>query len=56
MEDAAPHLKDMLKYWRRPATELRMELIQRHALSQGLTDHLLEGLAKAGLDGVEDSP
>ena len=55
-EDAAPYLEEMLKFWGRPATELRMELIQRHALSQGLTDHLIEGLAKAGLEGVVSSP
>ena len=55
-EDAAPHLEEMLKYLGRPATELRMELIKRHALSQGLTDHLIEGLAKAGLEGVESGP
>ena len=34
------------------ATELRTELMQRHALSQGLTDHLMEGLGKAGLEGL----
>ena len=55
-EDAAPYLEEMLKFWGRPAGELRMELIQRHALSQGLTDHLLEGLEKAGLEGVANSP
>ncbi len=55
-DDAAPHLEEMLEYWGRPAAELRVELIQRHALSQGLTDHLIEGLAKAGLEGVVNSP
>jgi len=55
-EDAAPYLEQMLEYWGRPAAELRMELIQRHALSQGLTDHLIDGLAKAGLEGVEGGP
>jgi TolB-like protein/tRNA A-37 threonylcarbamoyl transferase component Bud32/cytochrome c-type biogenesis protein CcmH/NrfG len=55
-DDAAPHLEEMLEYWGRPATELRMELIQRHALSEDLTDHLIEGLVKAGLEGVTASP
>ena len=36
--------------------ELRRELIERHALSPELTDHLMEGLAKAGLEGVADTP
>jgi hypothetical protein len=53
-DDAAPHLEEMLEYWRRPPSELRMELIRRHALSQGLTDHLVEGLTKAGLEGVAE--
>jgi EAL domain-containing protein (putative c-di-GMP-specific phosphodiesterase class I) len=55
VEDAAPHLEEMLEDWGRPPSELRLELIQRHALSQGLTDHLLDGLAKAGLEGVAES-
>ena len=38
--------------WLRPVGELRRELIERHALSPALTDHLIEGLAKAGLEGV----
>ena len=52
LDDASPHLEEMLEYWGRPASEVRMELIERHALSQGLTDHLIEGRAKAGLEGV----
>lgn len=48
-EEAAPHLGEMLEYWGRPASEIQAELIQRHALSQGLTDHLMRGLEKAGL-------
>ena len=55
VEDALPHLEEMLEYWGRPPSELRLELIQRHALSRGLTDHLLEGLAKAGLEGVAEA-
>ena len=48
-EEVAPHLEEMLEYWGRPASELRGQLIQRHALSQDLADHLMEGLVKAGL-------
>ena len=57
-DDAAAYLDEMLEYWGRPPSELRLELIRRHALSEGLTDHLMEGLEKAGLEGVmnpEDS-
>jgi adenylate cyclase len=49
-EEAAPYLEEMIEYWGRPASEIREELIKRHALSQGLTDHLMEGLGKAGLE------
>ena len=49
-EEAAHHIDEMLEYWGRPASEIRGELITRHALSQGLTDHLMEGLEKAGLE------
>jgi hypothetical protein len=52
MDGAAPHLEEMLKYLGRPPSELRDELVQRHAFSQGLTDHLIEGLEKAGLEGL----
>ena len=48
-EEAAPHLEEMIEYWGRPASEIREELILRHALSEGLTDHLMKGLEKAGL-------
>jgi hypothetical protein len=50
LEDAKPYLEEMMEYWARPAEGLRSELIERHALSQGLTDHLIEGLVKAGLE------
>jgi hypothetical protein len=49
-QEAAPYLEEMMVYWGRPASEIKMELIRRHALSQGLTDHLMEGLEKAGLE------
>jgi tetratricopeptide (TPR) repeat protein len=48
--EAAPHLEEMLKSWQRPAAEIPQELVERHALSQGLTDHLMEGLRLAGLE------
>jgi serine/threonine protein kinase/cytochrome c-type biogenesis protein CcmH/NrfG len=53
-DDAAPYLEEMLEYWGRPISELRRELIKRHALSPGLTDHLIEGLSKAGLERLAD--
>ena len=52
VEDATPYLEEMMEYWGRPAEEIRSELIQRHALSQDLVDHLIEGLVKAGLKRV----
>jgi len=48
-EDAGPALEELRKIWTLPISELRAELIERHAHSVGLTDHLLEGLTKAGL-------
>ncbi len=50
MEEAVPYLDEMMTYWGRPADELRMELIRRHALAPTMVDHLLEGLTKAGLE------
>ena len=46
-ESALEELRAVLKL---PIGELRAELIERHAYAPGLTDHLLEGLTKAGLD------
>jgi serine/threonine protein kinase/tetratricopeptide (TPR) repeat protein len=54
-EDAEQELDEMRALWSRPVGEIRRELIERHALSVALTDHLLEGLAKAGLEGVVDT-
>ena len=36
--------------------ELRQELNERHGFSPDLTDHLLEGLAKAGAEMAESGP
>jgi len=55
-DDAGQSLDELRALWPRPVGDLRQELIERHALSPALTDHLLEGLAKAGLEGVADSP
>jgi adenylate cyclase len=51
---AGPALDELRELWSRPVGELRRELIERHALKPGLADHLMEGLAKAGLEGVAD--
>ena len=50
VRDAGPALEELQRRWTLPVSELRTELIERHAHSEGLTDHLLEGLTKAGLD------
>ncbi|MBD3853870.1 MAG: hypothetical protein IFJ96_03740 [Acidobacteria bacterium] len=55
-DNAEQSLDELRALWPRPVGDLRQELIERHALSPALTDHLLEGLAKAGLEGVADSP
>jgi len=54
-EDAGQFLDEMLALWQRPIGEMRRELIERHAVTVALTDHLLEGLAKAGLAEVADT-
>jgi len=46
--DAQPVLEELRRLWTLPASELRAEMIERHAYSPGLTDHLLDGLTKAG--------
>jgi isopenicillin N synthase-like dioxygenase len=53
-DQAQQKLDELRALWPRPLAELRQELIERHAFSSGLADHLLEGLAKAGLE--LDSP
>ncbi|NIM01686.1 MAG: hypothetical protein GTN89_12825, partial [Acidobacteria bacterium] len=49
-QEAAKALDDLAKVWKLPNSQLRSELIERHAQTEGLTDHLLDGLVKAGLD------
>ncbi len=48
--DAEAALKELGRLWTLPVSELRAEFNERHAHTPGLTDHLLEGLTKAGLD------
>jgi cytochrome c-type biogenesis protein CcmH/NrfG len=52
LDQAASALEELLSLWPRPITELRAELIERHALAPELADRLIEGLAKAGLEGL----
>jgi len=49
-DDAGQALDELRALRPRPVDELRRELIERHAISPALTDHLLEGLAKAGME------
>jgi serine/threonine protein kinase len=51
-EEAAPALAELEELWTLPVEQLRTELIERHAIAPELTDRLLEGVAKAGLEGV----
>jgi TolB-like protein/predicted Ser/Thr protein kinase len=51
-DDAGQALDELRALWPRPVGELRRELIERHGFTPALTDHLLEGLEKAGLEGV----
>ena len=54
-DEAGPALDEMRSLWSRPVGDIRQELIERHGYTPALTDHLLEGLAKAGLEGVADN-
>ncbi len=50
--EAQPLPVRMQELWQRDPGELRDELIQRHAFSPSLTDHLVEGLRLAGWSPV----
>jgi hypothetical protein len=50
--DARPYLEEIRLLWGRPSAELRNELIERHAYEPALVDHLLDGLQKAGWEGL----
>ena len=52
LEEAAEVLAELLALWPRPAEDLRAEFIERHAFSPELTDRLMQGLAKAGMQGL----
>ena len=52
-DEAESALAELTSLWSLPVTDLRSELIERHAIAPELTDKLLEGLAKAGLEGLE---
>jgi adenylate cyclase len=54
-DDAIRALDEFHAHWTRPVGDLRRELIERNAFSPHLTDLLLEGLKKAGLEGGMDS-
>jgi TolB-like protein len=49
-EEAAPYVATTRTRWGRPLSDLRRELIERHSMSPGLTDRILDGAAMAGLD------
>ena len=51
-DEAAPALAELGALWSMPVEDLGPELIERHAIAPELTDLLLEGLAKAGLEGL----
>jgi non-specific serine/threonine protein kinase len=48
--NARQSLDELSALWPRPDGDLRLELVERHALSPALADHLVDGLEKAGLD------
>jgi len=54
--EAGPALEEMRALWSRPVGDLRQELVERHGYTPEFADHLMEGLAKAGLEGVADPP
>ena len=53
-DEAAPALAELQQLWTLPVAELRAELIERHAIAPELTDRLMEGLEKAGLEGLSE--
>jgi serine/threonine protein kinase len=52
LEEARPVLDELRTLWTRPTNELRIELIERHLFSPDVADRLIEGAAKAGLEGL----
>jgi hypothetical protein len=54
VEEAAPALAELEKLWTLPAEDLRAELTERQAIAPEITDRLIEGLAKAGMEGLSE--
>jgi TolB-like protein len=52
LEEARPVLDELRTLWTRPMDELRPELVERHVFSPDVADRLIEGAAKAGLEGL----
>jgi tetratricopeptide (TPR) repeat protein len=52
IDEAAAAKEDLARLWPRPNAELRTELLVRHAFDPDLTELLMEGLIKAGVDGI----
>jgi len=55
VDEAAPALAELRALWTMPVEDLGPELTERHAIAPELTDRLMEGLAKAGLEGLSGS-
>jgi len=49
-DDAAPWLAELRDTLRFPLADLRVELIDRQSMSPAISDRLIDGLAKAGLE------
>jgi len=52
IDEAGPVLEELRRLWPRPISEIRQELIERNVIAPEIADRLLEGAAKAGLDGL----
>jgi len=52
IEEARPVLDELRTLWTRPMDEIRMELIERYAFSPVIADRIIDGVAKAGLEGI----
>ncbi len=52
LDEATTALEEMLALWGGPPSEIRAELRERHAIAPQIADSLIEGLAKAGLEGL----
>ena len=50
LDEAKRALSEMRARWSGPAYGIRQDLIQRNGFAPELTEHLMEGLQKAGLE------